>query len=139
MTKLLLPIAAAATVVFALPAEEDILQPAQQAFFEARIEPVLAEKCYSCHSATADKVQAGLRLDSREAMLRGGTHGPAVVPGDLIASLLISAVRWHDDDKGMPPENKGGRLPDKTIADFEQWVLMGAPCPPKTPSKKRGW
>lgn len=138
MTKLLpLILLAAATTAWVVPTAADI-PPDQRAFFEARIRPVLAHKCYACHSATAEKLQADLLLDSREAMLRGGTHGPAIVPGDLMASLLISAVRWHDDDKGMPPENKGGRLSDETIADFEQWVLMGAPYPSEAPSKRRG-
>lgn len=137
MTKLLpLILLAAATTALVVTTAADI-PPDQRAFFETRIRPVLVERCHTCHSATADKVQADLLLDSREAILRGGTHGPAVVPGDLMASLLISAIRWHDD-KGMPPENKGGRLTDETIADFEQWVLMGAPYPPEAPSKKRG-
>lgn len=137
MPKLLpLILLAAATIALVAPTAADI-PPDQRAFFEARIRPVLAERCYSCHSATADKVQADLLLDSREAILRGGTHGPAVVPGDLMASLLISAVRWHDDDKGMPPESKGGRLTDEAIADLEHWVLMGAPYPPEAPSQNR--
>lgn len=132
---LLLLMAMAATAT--LPTAPDI-PPEQQIFFETRIQPVLAEKCHACHSATAERVRADLRLDSRGAMLRGGTHGPAVVPGDLMASLLISSVRWHDDDKGMPPESKGGRLSDETIADFEQWVLMGAPYPQKAQLKNEG-
>lgn len=135
-TKLFLSMAALTTAAFALAAREDIIPPEQRMFFEFKIEPVLAEKCYSCHSAKAEKPQADLLLDTREGTLRGGTHGPAVVPGDLMASILISAVRWHDDDKGMPPESKGGRLPDEVIADFERWILLGAPDPRETPPKK---
>lgn len=135
MTKVLPLIIMAAATTPLLPTAADV-PPEQRAFFETKIQPVLADKCYACHSATAEKVQADLLLDTRESLLRGGTHGPAVVPGDLMASILISAIRWHDEDKGMPPESKGGRLSDEAIADFEQWVLMGAPDPREPPSKK---
>jgi hypothetical protein len=51
------------------------------------------------------------------------------VPGDLSASLLIEAIRYKDEDFAMPPQKKGGKLPDEVIADFEAWVKMGAPDP----------
>src|SRR5262245_7045938 len=60
-------------------------------FFEARVRPVLAANCYECHT---DQRMGGLRLDSRDAALKGGRSGqPAVVPGDPDKSLLIQAVR----------------------------------------------
>lgn len=114
-------------------AEDRPVTPNQAAFFEARIRPVLVGKCYACHSAGAEKVGGNLLLDTREGARRGGVNGPAVVPGDLMASLLISALRWHDVERGMPPQNKGGKLPASVIASFEQWVLMGAPDPRATP------
>ena len=92
------------------------------AFFESKIRPVLADKCYGCHSIESGKSKGGLLLDSRAGIRTGGDTGPAVVPGDLEKSLLIAAIRWHDPDTGMPPENKGGKLPDAIIADFETWV-----------------
>ena len=95
-------------------------------FFEDKIRPVLVEKCYSCHSADAKKVKGDLYLDTREATLKGGETGPAVVPGDLDKSLLIKAIRWTDDDLKMPPKNP---LPKQVIADFEAWVKGGAPDP----------
>ena len=94
--------------------------------FEEKIRPVLIEKCYSCHSAEAKKVKGDLWLDTREATLKGGETGPAVVPGDLDKSLLIKAVRWASDDLKMPPKNK---LPKEVVADFEAWVKRGAPDP----------
>lgn len=128
MKGFLLSILAVTAAVVAMG--EDIpVTPAQAAFFEARIRPVLVQKCYGCHSAGAEKVGGELLLDTREGIRRGGASGPAVVPGDLMASLLISAVRWHDPEKGMPPQNKGGKLPASVIASFEQWVIMGAPDP----------
>ncbi len=101
--------------------------PAGVEFFEKRIRPVLAERCYACHSAKAAKVKAELWLDSREGMLRGGESGPAVVPGDPEKSLLIKAIRYAEDLE-MPPKEKD-RLTREQVADFERWVRMGAPDP----------
>lgn len=90
-------------------------------FFEAKIRPILVKHCYECHSAEAGKSKGGLLLDTREGIRIGCDTGPAVVPGDLEKSLLIAAIRWHDPDTGMPPEKKGGKLPDSTIADIMRW------------------
>ena len=98
----------------------------QTRFFETRIRPVLATKCAECHASTAAKIKGGLLVDSREGLLRGGDTGPAVVGGNLDASLLIAAIRFADDSLQMPPKAK---LPDSVIADFEAWVKMGAPDP----------
>jgi hypothetical protein len=54
---------------------------AETEFFEKKIRPVLVEQCYRCHSAQAKKTRGGLRLDTRDGLLRGGDNGPAVVPG----------------------------------------------------------
>ena len=102
---------------------------AQLEFFEKNIRPVLAAKCYKCHSAEADKVKGGLLLDTRDGIRQGGDTGHAVVPGDPAESLLLKALHYTDKDMSMPPEKSGGKLPDKVIADFETWVKMGAPDP----------
>jgi cytochrome c553 len=96
------------------------------AFFEAKIRPVLIERCYSCHSAEAKKLKAELYVDSREGLLKGGETGPAVIPGDLEKSLLIKAIRYKDEDLKMPPK---GKLTPEVVADFEAWVKRGAPDP----------
>ena len=62
-------------------------------FFEAKIRPVLAEKCYGCHSVESGKAKGGLLLDSREGIRTGGDTGPAVVPRDPENSVLIGAIR----------------------------------------------
>src|SRR5439155_22884889 len=77
-------------------------------FFESRIRPVLSSSCFECHSATAKKLKAGLRLDSRDAMLAGGSSGPAIVPGDAEESLLVQAVRYTNNDLQMPPKKQLG-------------------------------
>ena len=102
---------------------------AQTAFFEKNIRPVLAAKCYKCHSAEADKVKGGLLLDTRDGLRKGGDTGPAIVPGNPGESLLIQALHYADKDTAMPPVKSGGKLPANVIADFEAWVKMGAPDP----------
>jgi hypothetical protein len=101
---------------------------AQMEFFERNIRPVLAEKCYSCHSA-AEKIKGGLALDTRDGIRKGGDTGRAVVPGDPAKSLLLRALRWEDPDLQMPPAKSGGKLPDGVLANFERWIAMGAPDP----------
>ena len=94
------------------------------AFFESKVRPLLVEHCHKCHGPT--KQWAGLRLDSREATLKGGDSGPAVVPEKPEASLLIRAVR-HVDDKLKMPEN--GMLTESQIAVLVRWVERGAIYP----------
>ena len=96
------------------------------AFFEKRIRPLLANKCYECHSAESKELQGELLVDSRATLRRGGANGPAVVPGDVDKSLLINAVRYDDENMQMPPDEK---LSDSEIADLERWVSIGAPDP----------
>jgi len=62
------------------------------AFFETHVRPVLVERCYKCHSSTSEKLKGGLKLDSREAMLKGGDTGPAIVPGNPDESRLVAAI-----------------------------------------------
>jgi dienelactone hydrolase/Ca2+-binding EF-hand superfamily protein len=99
------------------------------AFFEKNIRPVLADKCYKCHSAAGESIKGGLTLDTREGIRSGGESGAAVVPGDLSKSLLIEAVRYANKEIQMPPQKQGGKLPEAVIANFEKWVQMGAPDP----------
>jgi len=90
------------------------------AFFESKIRPVLVEQCYRCHGA--DKQLGGLRLDTKEALLKGGGKGPALVAGKPKESLLVKALR-HQEVK-CPPETK---LSDAVVADFVKWIETGAP------------
>src|SRR5213593_1391276 len=69
---------------------------------------------------------AGLRLDSRDGLLKGGRSGPAVVPGDPDKSLLIQAVRQTSETLKMP---KGGRLKPDEIEMLTEWVRAGAIWP----------
>ncbi len=98
-------------------------------FFEKNIRPLLAERCYECHSAAKSTSKGGLRLDSKDAVLRGGDNGSAIVPANVEKSLLVKAVRYTDPDLSMPPAKKGGKLSDDQIVLLERWVDMGAPMP----------
>jgi mono/diheme cytochrome c family protein len=115
-------------------------------FFEAKIRPILANNCYSCH--TTSKL-GGLRVDSRQALLQGGKSGASIVPGKPEASLLIRAVAQTDAKLKMPMT--GPKLKDEQIADLSRWIKMGAPWPeekqaavrPKgfaiTPEQRKFW
>ena len=91
--------------------------------FEKKVRPLLIEHCVKCH--TGDKPKGGLRLDSRATLLKGGTAGPAIVPGDPAKSILVEVVKYDTDIK-MPPKTK---LRDDQIAAISDWVKAGAPWP----------
>ncbi|MBI1373217.1 MAG: DUF1553 domain-containing protein [Phycisphaera sp.] len=109
----------------------------QLEFFEKKVRPILVNRCYGCHSATAEKLRAHLYLDSRNGWMVGGDTGAAIVPGDPDKSLLIKAVRYKDENTAMPPKRK---LPPAEIAVLELWVANGAADPREggpTPKKAR--
>ena len=95
------------------------------AFFEKEIRPIFVEHCYECHSTEGEQ-KGGLVLDSREGWSVGGDSGPALMPGDAGASLLIESVRYENPHLEMPPKT---RLSSEKIAALEKWVAMGAPDP----------
>lgn len=110
-------------------------------FFRDKVEPVLKEHCYKCHSAEAEKVKGGLLLDSREAIVKGGDTGTALTPGDPDNSKIIIAVRHTDPDLQMPPKEK---ISDAQIAILVEWVKLGAPdprtaAPPPYRAQKELW
>jgi hypothetical protein len=95
-------------------------------FFEQRIRPLLVNHCAECHGGAGEKTHGGLSLDTRAGWETGGDSGPAIVPGDPDASLLIRAVRYADTALQMPPD---GKLSAEQIADLERWVRRGAADP----------
>ena len=107
--------------------------PADLEFFEKQVRPLLVASCSECHGD--EKQSNELRLDSREAILKGGERGPAIVPGKPDESLLIQAVR-QSGELEMPPD---GKLADEQIAILEHWVEIGAPWPANdvTPADQR--
>ena len=106
-------------------------------FFEKKIRPILVERCETCHSAAKGKTSGGLALDTRDGWMRGGDSGQVIVPGKPDESLVIRAVQYLTDGPQMPPEDKGGKLPNGEIALLVDWVSRGAPDP-RVAKKKIG-
>jgi hypothetical protein len=100
--------------------------PAGIEFFEKEIRPVLATRCYGCHSSKLKSPMGGLVLDTKRGMKSGGNGGPVVVPGSPAASRLLGALTYNQTELRMPPN---GKLPDDKIAAFEKWIAAGAPDP----------
>ena len=101
-------------------------QTPDTAFFEAKIRPVLAAKCYGCHSSKLKAPMGGLALDTKAGLLAGGSSGPVVTPGSPDKSRLLQAISYSDDSLQMPPS---GKLADTVLADFRTWIASGAPDP----------
>jgi hypothetical protein len=102
--------------------------PADGAFFESKVRPLLVARCLECHGS--EKPKAGLKLDSREAILAGGESGPAAVSGKPAESLLIDVIGYRNTVQ-MPPKAK---LPEAEIAILTDWVRRGLPWPNSKPS-----
>ena len=99
-------------------------------FFESKIRPILAARCYECHARSAKHAEGGLLLDSAAGIRTGGENGvlfaatkPEAAKSD--AGLLLEVVRY-DGDIQMPPD---GKLPPQELALLEEWVRRGAPLP----------
>jgi hypothetical protein len=105
-------------------------QSAPEEFFEKRVRPLLATHCYDCHT---DQPKGGLRVDGRDALLKGGSRGPAIVAGEADKSVLILAVTHQHPTLRMP---KGeAKLSDDAIADLRRWINEGAVWPAATTAK----
>ena len=104
--------------------DESIAQPlaAQELFFENEVRPLLAQSCIKCHGS--EKQEGGLRLDSLDHMLAGGDSGPAITPGAVADSLIVSAIRYQDFE--MPPS---GQLSPEAQQVLESWIEQGAVWP----------
>jgi hypothetical protein len=125
MTYSLLVIFTFLTSLFS-PPQAPLTEP-QKEFFENNIRPILANDCQTCH---ADAKMGGLRLTSREEILKGGASGPAITPGNPDSSLLMSKVREKDQSKRMP--KSGLPLNDIEINYLEKWIRDGAYWPQET-------
>ncbi len=95
---------------------------ASQKLFTSTVRGILKEHCVRCHGG--DKTKSGLNLITREAVLRGGDQGVAIVPGKPEASLLYRAVAHLEEELAMPP--KKPQLPADAIAALEEWIALGA-------------
>ena len=102
--------------------------PAQVAFFEKDIRPLLKNNCVRCHGGTnssgAVKVRSGLQLISRKGIVLGGDHGPAFDAQNPVSSLLLEMVSYKDEHHEMPPT---GKLEPDQLENLSKWVAMGMP------------
>lgn len=93
--------------------------------FTRNIQPILNRTCVSCHGP--EKAKGKLRVDSLEALLKGGEAGPIVIPGKAAESELLKRIFLplsHDDH--MPPEGKPQPTTDE-VALLKWWIDAGAP------------
>ncbi len=114
----------AAIALIAVRGQAEVKLQESEKFFLSEVKPFLNLRCLSCHGL--DKAEGGLRLDSREAALKGGDSGPAIVPGKPDQSLLLMAVKRTHKVLEMPPKEK---LSAKDIAVLDRWIRDGASWP----------
>ncbi|MBO0862649.1 MAG: PSD1 domain-containing protein [Chloracidobacterium sp.] len=87
--------------------------------FRKQVRPILEQNCFPCHT---DLARGGLRLDSREQLLKGGKSGPPIVPGRPAESLLYQAITHTHPSLKMPPQ---GKLSAEEIAVIGKWIEDG--------------
>jgi len=106
-------------------AHEDASKPE---FYTARVKPIFDTNCARCHGGINHR--GGLNIDTREALLKGGHTGPAIVPGDPSKSLLLTLIRHEgpsSEPKDMPPNKP--KLSDADIQTVTDWIKAGAIIP----------
>lgn len=89
-------------------------------YFEKKVAPILTRRCLSCHNNQMK--DGGISFLDRDSLLKGGSHGPAVVPGKPGQSYLLRAIGYKDDVK-MPP---GIPLPAREVKILTEWIRRGA-------------
>ncbi len=90
--------------------------------FKRHVRPLVEAKCLRCHGGK--HVESEFDLADREGLLKGGLHGPAVVPGKSKDSLLVKLIA-HQAKPHMPHE--GARLPAAEVERVARWIDLGAP------------
>lgn len=95
--------------------------------FTREVQPILAEHCTHCHGADEKARKSGLRLDVREAALKGGeSDGPAIVPGKPEQSAMLARVLSHDRDEIMPPPKEKKPVSAAQAELLKRWIAEGA-------------
>lgn len=91
--------------------------------YAKNVQPILADRCYSCHGA--EKQKGDLRLDSPEGIKKGGKNGSILTPGNLAKSSLYSLTLLPaGDDDRMPA--KGDPLTQAQTDALREWIVAGA-------------
>ena len=94
--------------------------------FGRDVQPILSDRCYTCHGPDGEARKAKLRLDLRDEAVADRDGGKAIVPGDPAASLLVERIFSDDPDEVMPPPkiNKALSVEQKEI--LQKWIEQGA-------------
>ena len=104
---------------------------AGEAAFKEKVWPIIEKSCTGCHGA--EKQKGKLRLDTKEAWLKGGENGKMVEPGKPEKSDVVKMIKWaHEDpDYNMPPKkkDKNTQLSAEQVAIIEEWIKAGMPWP----------
>jgi uncharacterized membrane protein len=102
------------------------LDPRQAQDLNIEVRTILAHNCYSCHGEA--KTKGDLRLDSKEAVMKGGESGVVVVPGHPDKSELIRRISLPKGHKEAMP-TKGKRLTEREVSVLKFWIEKGAVWP----------
>ena len=95
--------------------------------YNRQVRQILSNHCYACHGPDQAQLQAGLRLDKRDAALAAlESGGHAILPGDSAASKLVARITSADPDEVMPPADAGKPLTAEQIAILRRWIDEGA-------------
>jgi Protein of unknown function (DUF1553)/Protein of unknown function (DUF1549)/Planctomycete cytochrome C len=109
--------------------------------FSREIQPLLADRCYSCHGP--DKQKSGLRLDQKLGAMLGGDSGAVIVPHDSKKSPLYAHISGAEPDAIMPPSKEGKPLNAAQVALFKAWIDEGAVWPShgddRAPVRSQHW
>ena len=89
------------------------------------VQPIFRKHCFECHGSGNE--EGSLNLGIRARVMEGGEHGPAIVKGDSLTSLLIHRIASQDENQVMPPD--GERLSDEQIGILRAWIDQGAEWP----------
>ena len=104
--------------------------------FISDIQPLLSKTCYECHGP--EKQKGGLRLDQKEAALKGGDTGPTLIAGKSAESLLIQVVTGTKEDIARMPK-KREPLSGEQIGILRAWIDQGANWPETAVTKGKDW
>jgi uncharacterized membrane protein len=93
-------------------------------FYARHIYPIFEARCVVCHGE--QKVKGGLRVDSYDLLMRGGSEGAVIIPGKPERSILLQRITLPPDHKKfMPGEGKPPLKPEE-IARIRAWIAQGA-------------
>lgn len=91
------------------------------------VRPILAQNCFTCHGPDEGTLEAGLRLDHREAATRELDSGEvAIVPGHPENSEMWTRLTAEEDYLRMPPPETGRELTPEQIDLLRRWIEQGA-------------